>query len=374
MENFRTLSLGLKSILTKKNPFYVQFALSKNCNLNCKMCQAVETRKHEQELKLNQIEELAKILSRLGVVFLILTGGEPLLRKDLPEIIKIFTREKIAVRLQTNAINITKEKINALVKAGLKNVTVSLDSLMLEKQDFITGRPGSWQEIMKGIALFSQHLPKRGSFCGINIVVSKFNLDEIISLIKFSSQIGFYASLIPVHLSSRPEFIVRGTNKLFAFDKSDYEKIDNVYQQVIKLKKKGYLIYNSYKFLKESPDFLKYKKIHWRCQSPHLYFAISPSGGFLPCVDINMDEPMLGEQDFVKRYHSKEFKQKVRQVVEKCPGCLYACWPEVSYLVSDFSVLINRLLEGIKISQSHRQSIDFSAIIKLAEASRDFKI
>lgn len=370
----KTIFLALKSVITRRNPFYVQFALSKYCNLNCKMCQAVESRKDDQELGLNEIEELAGILSKIGAVFLILTGGEPLLREDLVEIVKIFTMKGISVRLQTNGIGIYAEKIKLLVKAGLKNVTISLESLFPENQDLITGKQGSWYEIMKGISLFSQYLPTRGSFCGINIVVTKFNLGELTHLVRFVTKIGFYVSLIPIHLSeNKQRFIVRGNNASFTFNETDYNKIDQIYSELIGLKKRGYKIYNSLRFLKESPDFLKYKKIYWRCHSPYLYFSISPDGNFLPCVDIKMEEPMLGNRDFLKRYYSKEFKEKVRDAVKGCGGCMYGCWPEVSYLYDDFSVFILRILEGVKIQLSNRKAVDFHEILKLANEFRNEK-
>ncbi|MDP2941076.1 MAG: radical SAM protein [Candidatus Omnitrophota bacterium] len=368
MVSVRNSILILKSILTKRNPFYVQFALSKNCQLRCKMCRAVESRKEERELSLEEIERLAGVLARMGTVFLVITGGEPLLRNDLAEVVRIFTRNKISLRLQTNGIGISEAKIKALTEAGLRDVTISLVSLSARKQDFITGRDGSWNEVMRAIALFSQYLPVEKSLCGVNIVDSKLNLDEITKLVRFVSEFGFYASLIPVHLAEEPgDYIVRGNNDLFAFGESDYPLIDLVYRELREMKKNGIRIYNSLRYLKESPYFLKYKKTYWRCDSPNLYFSISPSGGFLPCVDIKMDEPMLQAGDFVRRYHSAEFRKKVRSVVSSCPGCMYACWPEVSYLASDVRVFFSRIRDGLRVRLERRKPVSFDELIALAE-------
>ncbi len=368
MENLRQNLLALRAILFRRNPFYVQFALSKNCQLRCKMCQAVESRKEERELSLEEIERLAGVLARMGTVFLVITGGEPLLRPDLPEITRIFTDNKIAVRLQTNGIGISAAKIRALTEAGLRDVTVSLESLSPQRQDFITGRDGSWDEVMRAIALFSQYLPVEKSLCGVNIVVSKFNLDEITKLARFVSEFGFYSSLIPVHLADNPrDYVVRGNNDLFAFGESDYPLIDLVYRELREMKKNGIRIYNSQRYLKESPDFLKYKKTYWRCDSPNLYFSISPGGNFLPCVDIKMDEPMLQAGDFVRRYYSAEFRKKVRSVVRNCPGCMYACWPEVSYLASDARVFFSRIRDGLRVRLERRKPVSFDELVTLAE-------
>lgn len=392
----------IRTAIRKDSPLYVQFAVSKNCDLKCRMCQAVESRKDETELKLPDIERLAGILSELKVAVLVLTGGEPLLRKDLPEIVAAFTRRGISVRLQTNATLATDRRVEALVEAGLRDVTISLDTLDPERQDDINGSPGSWMRIMRGISVFSRHLPRKGSVSGLNIVVSRHNINEVPQLIKFATMIGFYASLIPVHLSyngaaergsveshvggaeliqrlgvnaepipsGAKDFIVRATSPDFAFTKEDHPLLDATYSKVIRMKKDGCLVYNSYRFLRESPDFLKYGKIHWKCDSPLLYFSISPQGNFLPCVDIKTDKSMLS-RDFVSAYRSVEFREEIRDIVRRCPGCMYACWPEITYLCRDPWTFTERMLEGVRVSGRKRKPLAQEEILDLAHRLRD---
>jgi len=367
MINFRTAKTFLKGVITKKAPMYVQFALSKSCNLKCKMCSAVESRKHENELTLHEIEKLASILSHMGVCMIILTGGEPFLRNDIVSIIKAFSKHHIEVRLQTNGLLISKSKLKTVIDAGVSEVTISLDSLHPETQDFINQREGSWDEIVKTISLFSQMFPIKGNMTGINTVVSKLNLKEIPSIIKFVTDIGFYVSLIPVHiLGESSDFIVRKENKQFAFSKEDHEDIEMIYSEIIDMKRKGYHIHNSYRFLKESPDFLKYKRVHWTCTSPDLYFSISPSGKFLPCVDIDTDISML-DLNFLNYYFSAKFMKTIKDKVKECPGCMYACYPEVSFFCRDLKVFIERLIQGFKISQFTRKPRDYGELLKIAE-------
>lgn len=364
----------LKGAISKRTPLYVQFAVSKNCDLKCRMCQAVESRKEERELTLKEIERLSDLLARLDVGVLVLTGGEPLLRKDLPQIVEAFTRKGITVRLQTNATLATDRRVESLVEAGLREVTISLDTLDPARQDEINGSPGSWARIIRGISVFSRHLPLRGNVSGINIVVSRQNIKEIPSMIRFTTAIGFYASLIPVHLNSgngngKGDFIVRADAPDFAFGPRDHELIDQAYKRVLQMKKEGFLVYNSNRFLKESPDFLKHRKINWKCDSPHLYFSISPEGKFLPCVDIKTDNSML-KGDFAERYRSKDFIREMRGMVERCPGCMYACWPEVTYLCRDASVFAERMVQGIKISRFQRRPLTQEEIVRTAEEIR----
>lgn len=372
----------VKSAITKNRPMYVQFAVSKNCDLKCRMCHAVESRKHERELSVAEIQKLADTLAELDIGVLVLTGGEPLLRKDLPQIIEAFTSRGINVRLQTNATLATDRRVEALVAAGLKEVTISLDTLDPARQDDINNSEGSWMRIIRGISVFSRQLPLKGNVSGINIVVSRLNLKEIPALIRFTTAIGFYASLIPVHVSDagssvkapheekkKDDFIVRADSPEFAFGPEDFTALDAIYAEVLNMKKKGYLVYNSNRFLRESPDFLKYRRIHWKCDSPSLYFSISPEGRFLPCVDIKTDKSMLSP-GFVALYRSKAFRREIRAIVDKCSGCMYACWPEITYLCRDPFVFTERIIEGIKINAFKRRALSQEEILKTAEEIR----
>jgi molybdenum cofactor biosynthesis enzyme MoaA len=99
MINTKTALTFLKGVVTKKSPMYVQFALAKGCNIKCLMCSVVENRSHEKELTLPEIDILAHNLDKMGVSMIILTGGEPFLRKDLPDVVRIFRKYNIHFRI-----------------------------------------------------------------------------------------------------------------------------------------------------------------------------------------------------------------------------------------------------------------------------------
>jgi len=366
-----TISI-VKGILTKKSPIYVQLAVTKRCNLRCKMCGIVDSWKNEKDMSLDEIEKISDILDKLGTGVVLITGGEPFLREDLPDIIKIFSRKHMDVRLQTNGIFPIEEKIRRLVRAGLREVSISLDSLEPKKQDFICNHHGAWKKIMNSIYLFSNILPKNSSMPVINTVLSKLNLDEITNIATFSDNIGFYNSIIPVHIKSNKEnkFQFRGISPEFEFLPEDFSLIDKSYLQLINMKSKGIKIYNSLRFLKECPDFLKFGKIYWKCHSPSLYFSISPSGFFSPCIELKTNISML-EDNFIRRYRSESFKKTINSQVKHCSGCMYGCWPEITYLCEDYPTLIERIIEGIKIIYSKRKPISYEEILYIAKTLRE---
>jgi len=371
MNALRRNWIFLQAALTRRVPVYVQFAVTKRCNLACRMCQTTAARRTERELDLPEIARLAGVLDRIGIGILILTGGEPLLRDDLPEIIRIFAERGMPPRLQTNAFLADPEQAAALVAAGVKEVTVSLHSLDPEVNDRITGVPGSWHGILKGLAAFSQALPAEGGLCGVNITVSRLNLAEVPSLVRFASFIGFYASLIPVHLKDegRPGFIVRADAPECGFQSGDRGRIGEVYAELAAMKKSGSAIYNSYRFLRESAEYLASGRIDWRCRSPDLYFSISPQGHFLPCVDVPGGESML-EGNFPERYRSREFKEEIRRRARACPGCMYACYPEITYICEDPKTFLERVAFAFQTKARRRAPRTYEEMLAAAEEMR----
>lgn len=354
----RTKLSILKALLTRRSPIYVQFALTKHCNFRCGMCSSTQSREKERELSVPEIDRLAGVLYRLGTGVLVITGGEPFMRRDLPDVIRCFTKRGLTVRLQTNGVLAAEDRIRECMAAGLKEVTISLESLTPGIQDTVNNRAGSWKEIMASIGRFSNILPRKGVILGLNTMVSRLNIDEIPRIIEFATRIGFYCSLIPVHgAGGEGDFIIRKEAPDFTFRPEDHPRIDALYNTVLDLKKKGRLVYNSDRFLKESPDFLKFGKTRWSCLSPDLYFAVSPGGNFLPCVDIGTSISML-DGDFVTTFRSPEFRAGIRGLVSRCPGCLYACWAEITYLCTDIGVLAERAVEGIRIAMRSRPVFD----------------
>jgi MoaA/NifB/PqqE/SkfB family radical SAM enzyme len=336
------------------------------------MCGSSISRKNENELNLAEIKKIADVLDRLNIGVILLTGGEPFLRPDLPEIIRIFSKKGFTVRLQTNGILASEEMIKSACQAGMREVTLSLNSLEPDRQDALTGQKGSWHKIIEAIANFSRILPARGTLLGINTVVYQQNLKELPNIVKFVTACGFYSSLIPVHVTNQDnnDFIIRKSDPGLLFSEKDFDEIDLTYKKVIDMKKNGYHIYNSYKFLRESPTFLKGKRINWNCDSPYLYFSISSSGKFLPCVDIKTNISIL-DHGFYALYNSEKFKAQIEEMVKKCPGCFYACYPEMTYFCRDLKTTLDRLWEGGKVMKAVRKPINYADLIRLIEKIRN---
>jgi cyclic pyranopterin phosphate synthase len=176
----------------------LRMALTARCNLACIYCH------HEGELssrgemspKREISHELAVSIAtaaaQLGVRSLKLTGGEPLLRADLEDIIAGMP-SALKISLTTNGIFL-EERARGLAEAGLERVNISLDSMRPETYGAITGgREGDLEKVIRGIdsALEAGLDPVK-----LNVVVLQENQDEVAELIQFSREKGLILQLI----------------------------------------------------------------------------------------------------------------------------------------------------------------------------------
>ncbi|HOP85958.1 MAG TPA: GTP 3',8-cyclase MoaA [Syntrophorhabdaceae bacterium] len=159
---------------------YLRISITDRCNLRCRYCvnENLQFKKHDEILTYEEIIRFVKLCANLGIKKVRLTGGEPLVRKNISylieEINKIEGIEDIA--LTTNGVFLG-EKVTELKQAGLKRVNISLDSLKKDRYEFITG-VDAINDVFTGI----KRSIEEGLYpIKINTVIIKgFNDDEII--------------------------------------------------------------------------------------------------------------------------------------------------------------------------------------------------
>jgi len=160
---------------------YLRISLTDNCNLRCFYCMPEEKYAFAPAAKLMQVDEIetiAKLFVAHGVKKIRLTGGEPLVRKDSPKILKSLGKLDIELAITTNGIRVD-EMLNELLEANIKAINISLDTLQPEKFLKITRRD-LFHRVKNNIDLLLQHNIR----VKINVVVMKgLNDDEILDFI-----------------------------------------------------------------------------------------------------------------------------------------------------------------------------------------------
>jgi len=325
---------------------------------------------------LEDIRKIVKNLVKIGAGVVLLTGGEPFLREDLPEIIKVFIENGLNVRLQTAGLTTRKEILKACVDAGAKDICVSLDSLDEEKQDFINGVKGSWKKAIQTIANISELFPKKGKVCALGCVLSSYNLEEIPLLVKFATKIGWYLSLVPVHINQQEHsYAFRSHDKSFAFKQEQMKLLDELFEKLFVMKRKGFNLFDSETYLKSSLYFIKHGVPLWRkkgiCDSPNLYFVILPNGEFSVCCDKRLvNRVSLLDERFPEIFFDKRFREEIRGITSRCTGCQYGSYPEMSLMVRDLGTVVERVVMARKVEKNPTRSYSYEELLTIIDEIR----
>ncbi len=134
---------------------YLRVSVTDKCNLRCVYCMPMDGLpwlKRRELLTYEEIAEIVETMARMGLRKVRITGGEPLVRRDLPTLVALLAGipgiEDLS--LSTNAV-LLADQAAALREAGIDRVNISLDSLRPERVDAIARRAGSFARIMEGL-------------------------------------------------------------------------------------------------------------------------------------------------------------------------------------------------------------------------------
>jgi cyclic pyranopterin phosphate synthase len=170
----------------------LRISVTQKCNLQCFFCHKEGETAPDGEMTPKEIRQVVKTASEFGMKKVKLTGGEPLLRQDIPKIVSEVARYADEVSLTTNGV-LLENYAQTLYDAGLKRINISLSSITPENFQKITGKP-CIQQVKNGIraALQSGLYPVK-----INMVVLKgINVNEIPKMVDFAKEIGATLQLI----------------------------------------------------------------------------------------------------------------------------------------------------------------------------------
>jgi cyclic pyranopterin phosphate synthase len=176
---------------------YLRISVTDRCNLRCVYClppEGATWQPHDTILRYEEIAEVVRVMAQQGVREVRLTGGEPLVRQDLPRLVRMIadTPGIEDISLTSNGILLERMAV-PLAEAGLKRVNISLDTLQAERFARVT-RGGSFEKAWKGI------LAAEAAGLGpikINAVAMRgVNEDEIIPLARLALEYPWHIRFI----------------------------------------------------------------------------------------------------------------------------------------------------------------------------------
>ncbi|XP_058691331.1 molybdenum cofactor biosynthesis protein 1 isoform X2 [Poecile atricapillus] len=169
---------------------YLRISLTEKCNLRCQYCmpeEGVQLTPKSELLTSQEIITLARLFVKEGVEKIRLTGGEPLIRPDVVDIVgQLYKLEGLkTIAVTTNGINLTR-LLPRLKEAGLNAINISLDTLVPAKFEFIVRRKG-FHKVIEGIHKATElgYHPVK-----VNCVVMRgFNEDEVLDFVDFTKDL-----------------------------------------------------------------------------------------------------------------------------------------------------------------------------------------
>ena len=318
----KKIGILLKYIWTKfkRRPIFLNLEVTKRCNARCKHCDYWKG-PHEPELK-----DYIPVIQKINPLIISFTGGEPMVRKDIFDLIQNI-KEKgglLYLSLVTNGALLNLEKAERLSKAGIDQLSISLDFLD-ERHDQNRG--------IKGLFAHLSNLIPNLSHIGfdnvaLNTVIMESNLDQITQIAEQAWRWG-----VKVSYSSYCE--MKNNNRSLSVHSENLDKLKKIVAKLIQYKSSLGNITNSTYYLERIPAYFERGEING-CLAGQRWLQVTPDGYLKPCSEL----PPIGYfEDFPLP------RQKV-----SCQNCWYSCRGEAQAPLS-----LKRLAEIIENVRNNRR-------------------
>jgi MoaA/NifB/PqqE/SkfB family radical SAM enzyme len=323
--------------LTPNRPYHVQWMVTRKCNYRCKGCN-VWREQDAKELSTEEIKKGLDMLRELGVIEVVISGGNPLLREDVNEIIEYASRFFITTVYDNGSM--AGEKIDALRNADF--VAISIDSLDPRKNDHIKGVNGAWKKAMQAV----EKLHMEGIRVSVTPTISQFNLYEIIDFTNYFLQKG-----IPVWYCLYSYDSSDDSSQLFKIGKKNDEFLITDERAMVKLcnslidmKRKNSNILMTTKILEAVKNLYFKGRRTWKCHALQNFFMIDHLGNVAGC---HLHKPVASIFDLPRVWNSEKFNA-LRKIYSGCTQCTYLCYI--------FYSLYGNVLGNLQIAQEQWKS------------------
>jgi radical SAM protein with 4Fe4S-binding SPASM domain len=303
----------------KGNISYV-LELTKYCNNNFKYCYNVWKANKDypkEELSANQWKIIIdKVISETNPRLFAISGGEPLLRKDIFEIISHIKKHDIQINLITNGTLLTREIIKKCLAGGIKLFELPLLSSSPAIHDKLTKNPGAWQKVIQNIV----EIKKLKGLLSIVIIVTKQNAADIKAIAEMAIALG--ADSILCNRFNVGGMGIKYKNELLP-TLSDLEK---AYYEIDNLAKEYEISASS--GIPIPPCILntdKYENIRFsQCQigGNYPYYAVDPAGNLRSCNHSSLILGNLLKSNILEILKTSSFLDYTTSCPKECRGCI----------------------------------------------------
>ena len=290
----------------------VSWNTTNNCNMYCAHCYRDAGCKAEDELSTEEAKKRLREIAKAGFKIMIFSGGEPLTRPDIVELVKYASDLGLFPVFGTNGTLITLEMAKVLKEAGARGMGISLDSLDKEKHDKFRAFPGGWDGAVQGM----KNCREVGLPFQIHTTVMDWNQQELEAMTDFAVEIGAKAH----HF-----FFLVPTGRAATIEEESLraEQYEDVLTRIMKKQQEVDIELKptcAPQFLRIADQLGIKTRFHRGCLAGLSYCIISPRGKVQPCAYLNMELGDVHDTPFDEIWNNSEVLKKLR-TLEYSGGC-----------------------------------------------------
>ena len=295
----------------------VSWNTTNECNMYCEHCYRDAGVKKEEELSTIEAKNMIDEIAKSGFKIMIFSGGEPLLRADIIELVEHAKVKGLIPVFGTNGILISREVARALKDAGAAGMGISLDSLDKNKHDSFRHFSGAWDGAVQGML----NCEEVGLPFQIHTTVMDWNQHEITDITDYAIKIGAKAHhvffLVPTGRAQNIE-----NESLRA---NEYEKL--IRTIMLKQKETGFEIKPTCapQFMRIAGEMGINLRFGRGCLAGTHYCIINPVGDVQPCAYLEIKAGNVRNVPFSEIWRESELFKELRTMnyKGKCGECKY---------------------------------------------------
>ncbi len=284
--------------LVHRRPVLVNLEVTKACNAKCHFCVCWTIQEHVH------LKDYGPVLEKIKPVVCSINGGEPLLRKDICDIVRQVRPHVAYTGIISNGALMTEEKAWQLIDAGLDQLTFSIDYAS-EKHDEVRKLPGVFKHLC---GLIPRMVSQGFDNIVINTILMDSNLEDAVKLATQAKEWG-----IKISFSAYSAFKAENDSELIQPER--IAKLRDTVDVLRQMKADNKNIMSSDYFFDNVPVYFEKGGIGTQCQAGIKWVTVTPDGHIQPCSELG------------RVAHYTEYEPKKMKPVD-CDVCFYSCRAE----------------------------------------------
>jgi len=310
------------------------------CNYDCVMC---DLKLRDRELRARgltefdtaQMKGILDDFASLGISGVGFTGGEPLIRKDIFELLAYTKKLGMISHLNTNGSLVNDRVAREIIEAKVDSVNVSLDGACAETHDTIRGVAGAFELAVEAVRRIAVLRGKKGALPRLKTVsvLQETNVDEVKDIITLATSLGVDC----VEFIPRQPFRL-DAEELPADESLFLQKMEGVTAYLLERQKGEVKIENSPGQIRGIGRWLKEMESPLRCYAAYNSFTVDCFGEIYPCLPWANWRKAVGnmrETGLREFWYSSDYN-RIRQGTSACRKCYLNCQVELNILFNPF--------------------------------------